>query len=741
MSDINRTSNTNTSTHHTDDPLAELARIVSGDTLDDRSHSGAGDSAEPGNDDFGLDMETELLRELDGNTQPIIPMNEQSFENQLLNELDLGEDKSQVEVKPEDDTGLEKQLHADLQAADAAVSGEPFIPNNTTQEQPPENISEQEQVHQAVEQPYTETVPIEQTPIEEALIDEPQIDEAKEDLDFDALAQTLTKSDNDKQPTTPNLELPVEAPQPDNTALGEAENNELDDIFAQGFAEELAEENLMPEQEIPQVEDLGEVFAQSISDIEQNEQVKDANTTSDPLTDLAHDNPIANLQSQFEDTHHESASTTPFGAPNNISQSNVVQNNEAQNEPQYDLDQMFSQEADIGSTQPQFNPLNDQVDKQVNAPDPAFDAAFADPGSLAAEDMEHSAQNSVPNNSNRGGGLKLALGALGVALIAGVGIVAWGAFSDGNVSNDENVPVIEAQTTPTKVKPQDPGGKKIANTENKVYENVTGNGTVATTQNKLINSRQEPTNLEANSGEQKNISRLKPTSQNAANNALGGVSPKRVRTLTIKPDGSIVRSEPVKTELAVTKPVAKTVAKTVANTVAKSVAKPLVTTAPQNTVQAKPIVKQAAKKVAKSAVAKPVAKSLAKVASQRPTASAPTSLTNTRSTPAARTLINKPTTIAINTVAPATSQASLPKGGYTVQVSSQRSDKAARASYANIKKRFSSVLGNRQPVIQKAVVKGKGTFYRAKIATRTKAEATKLCASLKRAGGSCFVSR
>ncbi|MBL1405729.1 MAG: SPOR domain-containing protein [Rhizobiales bacterium] len=703
MSNLNRTNNTNTSTEHTDDPLAELARIVSGETSDNVSHGRSGKLSEPDNDDFSLDMESELLRELEGNSQATTPIKEQSFEDQLLNELDLGDDILAVEKEPEvteSDSPLETQLHADLQAADAALSGKPFIPPSQSNEFKP--------------------------------IETPFVDPNVEDL-----IQTLAEPIDAAPETALNLdlELPIEPPQEETPSNVEEENNELDDIFAQGFAEELAEEDLMLEQKVPQVEDLGDVFTQSISDIEQSEQIKAAETASDPLVDLVSQSPV----NQFEQSPVETFEKAPYGAPNN----GVL--SEPKIEPQYDIEQQFTPEVDLGSSASQFAPVADNTQNQNdlnaspdnNASDIAFDAAFADPGSLAAEDMEPPVETEGSNNVKRGGGLKLALGALGVALIAGVGIVAWGAFNNGSVSNDENVPVIEAEQSPTKVKPQDPGGKKIANTENKVYENVTGDGNVVTTQDKLINSRQEPTRLEVKSADQKNISRLQPSSQSLTKNSLGGVSPKRVRTLTIKPDGTIVRSAPVKTELASAKPV-------VTSTPALS----------QKLVQTKPVVKPATKTATKSVVKaatkrpvvkpvlRPVIRNIPKVAAQRPTASAPTSLTNTRTVTkpaqAASISINKPTNIATNV---ATKSAAIPAGGYTVQVSSQRSDKAARASYANIRKRFSSVIGNRQPVIQKAVIKGKGTFYRAKIPTRTKAEATKLCASLKRAGGSCFVSR
>jgi len=81
-------------------------------------------------------------------------------------------------------------------------------------------------------------------------------------------------------------------------------------------------------------------------------------------------------------------------------------------------------------------------------------------------------------------------------------------------------------------------------------------------------------------------------------------------------------------------------------------------------------------------------------------------------------------------------------GGYAVQVSSQRSDADARASFQSLRAKYPNELGGRQPIIRRADLGAKGTFYRAFVGPFASAEdAAAMCSRLKAAGGSCLVQR
>jgi SPOR domain len=81
-------------------------------------------------------------------------------------------------------------------------------------------------------------------------------------------------------------------------------------------------------------------------------------------------------------------------------------------------------------------------------------------------------------------------------------------------------------------------------------------------------------------------------------------------------------------------------------------------------------------------------------------------------------------------------------GGYAVQVSSQRSEAEAQAAFRELQGKFPSQLGSRQPIIHRADLGDKGTYYRAMVGPFSSAEsAASLCSSLKAAGGSCIVQK
>ncbi len=76
-----------------------------------------------------------------------------------------------------------------------------------------------------------------------------------------------------------------------------------------------------------------------------------------------------------------------------------------------------------------------------------------------------------------------------------------------------------------------------------------------------------------------------------------------------------------------------------------------------------------------------------------------------------------------------------------MQVTSQRSEADAQASYKSLQAQFPSVLGSRQPVISRADLGDKGTYYRAQIPFQSQSEASEFCSSLKAAGGQCVVQK
>ena len=83
-----------------------------------------------------------------------------------------------------------------------------------------------------------------------------------------------------------------------------------------------------------------------------------------------------------------------------------------------------------------------------------------------------------------------------------------------------------------------------------------------------------------------------------------------------------------------------------------------------------------------------------------------------------------------------------PTGGFVVQLSSQKTEEEARASFKVLAAKYSAVFGDREPYIKRVTIPEKGTFYRANVGPfTTSAEANHFCSNLKIVGGQCIVQK
>ena len=81
------------------------------------------------------------------------------------------------------------------------------------------------------------------------------------------------------------------------------------------------------------------------------------------------------------------------------------------------------------------------------------------------------------------------------------------------------------------------------------------------------------------------------------------------------------------------------------------------------------------------------------------------------------------------------------EGGWTMQIASESSEEAAKATYRKMLGRYGDVLGGKSVNIIKAEVAGKGTFWRIRIPAESRDAAAGMCNSFKSAGGKCFVTK
>ena len=73
-------------------------------------------------------------------------------------------------------------------------------------------------------------------------------------------------------------------------------------------------------------------------------------------------------------------------------------------------------------------------------------------------------------------------------------------------------------------------------------------------------------------------------------------------------------------------------------------------------------------------------------------------------------------------------------------MSSQKTEAEAQAVFRSLQAKFPNELGDREPLIKRADLGGKGVVYRTQVGPFASAqEANRFCASYKAAGGQCFV--
>ena len=292
---------------------------------------------------------------------------------------------------------------------------------------------------------------------------------------------------------------------------------------------------------------------------------------------------------------------------------------------------------------------------------------------------------------------------LGALVLGGGG--AYMASGSPSITGGEP-PLIKADNEPTKVQPQNPGGVEIPNQNKQIYERANQNGAT-----KVVNREEQPVDVQ----------QAVRMNGNAVADATGGTvgasgkpqqtaslnlgEPKKVRTITIRPDGTTAREAP-----------------------APQPAAPAAMTLPPQA-QAAPV--QVASAQVPAAQPRPVAST--PVAA--PTAPAPKPI------PAAATPTSTPAPQQVASVQPAAPAAAetTPTGGFAVQLGTAGTEAAAQSVFASFQRKYSD-LGGQPSMIRKAEVNG-STVYRVRVGPMSKEEASSLCSKLQGQGGQCFVAK
>ncbi len=302
---------------------------------------------------------------------------------------------------------------------------------------------------------------------------------------------------------------------------------------------------------------------------------------------------------------------------------------------------------------------------------------------------------------------------VGSALLGAIALGGALAFaykqSGGGLSN-ETPPLVQADNRPVKELPDQPGGKEFPHKNKLIYDRLqNGDGP----ESERLVPRQEnvavpalppstetagmpapvattdlatpPTTQAVGAGE--------PIAVAADDASMPDGGPRKVKTMVVRPDGSVMMPPEPAAEATAATPAAP-----------EAVAAAAVPSSPAAPAAAAPQAAEAAPQevAALQAPPPPAPKSAAKPAPQQTAAVAPAAAAPSK---------------------------------YVVQVGSKKNQTDALASFADMQQKYPSLLGSYRPIVQKADLGAKGVWYRLRIGPiADKTAANKLCGQLKSQG-------
>jgi hypothetical protein len=367
-------------------------------------------------------------------------------------------------------------------------------------------------------------------------------------------------------------------------------------------------------------------------------------------------------------------------------------------EYQKEYQQDYQEEQHYADEEPAADPAryDDALYGQIESGEQEYqrDPAYPDDPYAYQSDYEEPAEP-----KRRSSGLVTVAAVLALAVVGTGAAFAYRTYVGSPRSGEP--PIIKADNSPTKVVPA-PGDAASGKTPDRM---VPGDGG-----EKLVSREETPVDVNSRSGGPRVV--FPPLNQNGSPPPIASVSPGTLPPATAA-NGVMPNSEPRKVRTLAVKGDAAENGGVPANAAA-----PAARPAP-------------APRTATAPAAPPAAHNPSSA-----NASAPLSLT-----PGGAQPDPAPTrTAAANPVqtAPAPSAG----GGYVVQVSSQKSESDAQASFRALQGKFPAVLGSRSPLIKRADLGDKGVYYRAMVGPfGSSDEASQFCGNLKTAGGQCVVQR
>ncbi|MBV8851205.1 MAG: SPOR domain-containing protein [Methylobacteriaceae bacterium] len=365
----------------------------------------------------------------------------------------------------------------------------------------------------------------------------------------------------------------------------------------------------------------------------------------------------------------------------------------------------------------------------VAAPEHAPEDEYGDPAAWAEQesDAAYAEPEANPRRSRR------PLYAVGAIVCAGlVGIGASFAMRS-KAPGSQEVALVKAPAGPVKVAPENPGGIDVPNQSASVLDRAAGPQVA-----KVVSREERPVDLNQQVKQMRVIT-LGGSKDGTVSTAQGAASvpvppppaasvstsnngfpePKRVKTVAVRPDGSLLVADASPARAA--DPIAAIAAGRPAPSPAAASGDALPKSGTPK-MSARVASTPAADSAANDAVATTPASAKPKTAAAKP----------------------KPDSVKVASAEDSTdttpAQTAASSGAYAVQLAAPTSEPEARSVSSKLNQKFASVLDGHRPSIVKAEI-GEKSIYRVRVGSLSRDEANSLCGKIKSKGGECFVAK
>jgi hypothetical protein len=355
-------------------------------------------------------------------------------------------------------------------------------------------------------------------------------------------------------------------------------------------------------------------------------------------------------------------------------------------------------------------------------------------GQAATDSYDEADFAEAPRRSlSKGAITAIALVAVGVVGVGGAAIWRGGKTTDGEPR------VIKAEPGPSRVQPQNPGGTEVPDQNKQIYER---GGAPKPAETRVVNRDEQPVDVQAAIRNQPRVvfpgggagASTEATPPPAASPAAGLGEPRKVRTVAIRPDGTVISAPPAGGTPATS---GATPQLTSPQAVTPQSPAPAVSAQPASPAQpaaaTSGILRQQAPRTAVPVATAPAAAPVAAQPAAQPVAETPRAVTPAPQQPRPQ---QQPQRAA---AAPAADAPATGGGGFAVQLAAPGSESEARSVFASLQRRFPDELGGQRPQIRKAEVNGR-EVYRLRVGPMSRESAADLCTRLKGRGGQCFLA-